>query len=44
MPNVKSSKSTPVSQFSSRGYLKAPCRKTWVMWTTTITTMADPDQ
>ena len=42
MPSVQTSRNTPTTQVSSRGYLYAPCRKTCVMCTSTITTMPEP--
>ena len=32
IPSVSRSNPTPIIQVSSRGYLKAPNRNTWVMW------------
>ncbi len=36
---TRTSSTTPTIQVSSRGYLKAPKRKTWTMWTSTRATM-----
>ncbi len=44
MPKVNTSSSVPLSQFTSRGYLKAPTRKTWAACMHTSRTMAEAPQ
>ena len=40
MPSVHRKRKTPATQVISRGYLCAPKRKTWIMWSVITATMA----
>ena len=40
MPSVHRNRNTPTIQVSSRGYLCAPHKKTWIMWSVITATMA----